>query len=130
MTQAKRGFAAMDPERQREIARAGGRASHERGSAHEWDAQEASRAGRAAHARGQAHEWTSAEAAEAGRRGGRAGRRQRTQPGQTPSTEDARLNSNTADEPGDQSPDPLVSDSERREREQGMIGQERTREVE
>lgn len=43
---ARRGFAAMDPERQREIAAEGGRASHASGHAHEWDSQEASEAGR------------------------------------------------------------------------------------
>lgn len=48
-----RGFAAMDPERQREIASAGGKA---------------------AHAKGTAHQWTSEEAREAGREGGRASR--------------------------------------------------------
>ena len=42
---ARRGFAAMDPQRLREIARAGGRAAHEKGSAHRFDAQEARLAG-------------------------------------------------------------------------------------
>lgn len=51
---SKRGFASMDPQRQREIASLGGKA---------------------AHASGKAHEFTSAEAREAGRKGGRAGRR-------------------------------------------------------
>ncbi|MBI1907996.1 general stress protein [Candidatus Uhrbacteria bacterium] len=46
-----RGFASMDPERQREIA---------------------SRGGRAAHASGRAHEFSPEEAREAGRKGGRA----------------------------------------------------------
>ena len=36
-----RGFAAMDAEKQREIARKGGRAAHEQGVAHEWSSQEA-----------------------------------------------------------------------------------------
>ncbi|MBO9535604.1 KGG domain-containing protein [Herbaspirillum sp.] len=44
-----RGFAAMDPSKQREIASMGGKA---------------------AHAKGAAHEFTSAEAREAGRKGG------------------------------------------------------------
>ena len=47
----RRGFAVMDPDRQREIASSGGRA---------------------AHAGGKAHEFTSDEAREAGRKGGRA----------------------------------------------------------
>jgi len=49
----RRGFAAMDPAKQREIA---------------------SRGGRAAHARGTGHEWTSEDAREAGRKGGRVSR--------------------------------------------------------
>lgn len=50
---SRRGFAAMDPDEQREIAREGGRA---------------------AHAQGVAHEFTSEEAREAGRRGGQMSR--------------------------------------------------------
>ena len=41
-----RGFASMDPEQQREIASLGGKASHEKGTGHEWDSQEAREAGR------------------------------------------------------------------------------------
>jgi general stress protein YciG len=41
-----RGFAAMDSEKQREIARKGGRAAHEQGVAHEWSSQEAREAGK------------------------------------------------------------------------------------
>ena len=41
-----RGFASMSPERQREIASKGGRAAHEKGTAHEWTAEEARQAGR------------------------------------------------------------------------------------
>ena len=40
-----RGFAAMDTEKQKEIARKGGRAAHEQGVAHEWSSQEAREAG-------------------------------------------------------------------------------------
>lgn len=36
----------MDPEKQRAIARKGGRAAHEKGTAHEWTSDEARRAGR------------------------------------------------------------------------------------
>jgi general stress protein YciG len=46
---SNRGFAAMDPQKQRQIASMGGKA---------------------AHAKGAAHEFTSAEAREAGRKGG------------------------------------------------------------
>ncbi len=43
---SKRGFAAMSPERQREIASQGGRAAHEMGVAHEWNTDEAKEAGK------------------------------------------------------------------------------------
>jgi len=42
----RRGFASMSPEKQREIASKGGRAAHEKGTAHEWTADEARAAGR------------------------------------------------------------------------------------
>jgi general stress protein YciG len=41
-----RGFAGMDPERQREIASEGGKAAHEGGKAHEFTSEEAREAGR------------------------------------------------------------------------------------
>ena len=37
----RRGFASMSPEKQREIASKGGRAAHEKGTAHEWTPDEA-----------------------------------------------------------------------------------------
>lgn len=46
MAKEDRGFASMDPEKQREIARKGGRAAHEKGTAHEWTSDEARNAGR------------------------------------------------------------------------------------
>jgi len=51
---SRRGFASMDPERQRQIA---------------------SRGGKAAHASGNAHQFNAIEAREAGRKGGLASRR-------------------------------------------------------
>jgi len=42
----RRGFASMSPEKQREIASKGGRAAHEKGTAHEWTPDEARMAGR------------------------------------------------------------------------------------
>lgn len=57
-----RGFAAMDPQLQRDIASRGGRAAHEQGTA---------------------HEFTSAEAREAGRKGGQASARRRGNSGGT-----------------------------------------------
>ena len=41
-----RGFASMNAERQREIARKGGKAAHEKGTAHEFTPDEARAAGR------------------------------------------------------------------------------------
>lgn len=41
-----RGFAAMTPERQREICSKGGIAAHKKGTAHEWTSEEAKVAGR------------------------------------------------------------------------------------
>ena len=43
---AIRGFAAMSPEKQKEIASKGGRAAHEQGVAHEWNSDEAKAAGK------------------------------------------------------------------------------------
>ncbi|GAC1372708.1 MAG: hypothetical protein NVSMB47_20510 [Polyangiales bacterium] len=57
---ARRGFAAMSPEKQREIASLGGKA---------------------AHAKGTAHEFSPEEAREAGRKGGQAAQRARATPG-------------------------------------------------
>ncbi|HYC79776.1 MAG TPA: KGG domain-containing protein [Candidatus Binatia bacterium] len=42
----QRGFAVMNPEKQREIASKGGKAAHEQGVAHEWTPEEAREAGR------------------------------------------------------------------------------------
>jgi uncharacterized protein len=41
-----RGFAAMDPEEQQEIASKGGKAAHESGNAHEFTSEEAREAGK------------------------------------------------------------------------------------
>lgn len=43
---SKRGFASMNPDRQREIASKGGRASHALGKAHEFTPEEARRLGK------------------------------------------------------------------------------------
>lgn len=56
-----RGFAALAPEKVREIASKGGKAAHEAGTA---------------------HRWTSDEAKEMGRRGGTISRRRKTEPDQ------------------------------------------------
>jgi uncharacterized protein len=41
-----RGFASMDRAKQREIASKGGKAAHQKGTAHEWTSEEAREAGR------------------------------------------------------------------------------------
>lgn len=43
---SERGFAGMDPEKQREIASEGGKASHEKGTGHEFTSEEAREAGK------------------------------------------------------------------------------------
>ena len=43
---SNRGFASMDPQRQREIASEGGRAAHASGNAHEFNSAEARAAGK------------------------------------------------------------------------------------
>ena len=64
MAKEDRGFASMDRSKQREIASKGGKAAHQKGTA---------------------HEWTSEEAREAGRKGGMASHR-RKQEQQTPAS--------------------------------------------
>jgi general stress protein YciG len=56
MAMKDRGFGSMAADRQRAIAQAGGKAAHEKGTA---------------------HEWTTAEAREAGRKGGLASNRRK-----------------------------------------------------
>ena len=64
MAKEDRGFASMDRSKQRDIASKGGKAAHQKGTA---------------------HEWTSEEAREAGRKGGMAShRRKQEQQQQTP----------------------------------------------
>ena len=45
-TKQLRGFAVMDPQRQREIASQGGITAHREGRAHKWSSAEAREAGR------------------------------------------------------------------------------------
>lgn len=67
MAKEDRGFASMDRAKQREIASKGGKAAHQKGTA---------------------HEWTSEEARDAGRKGGIAShRRRREQMGTTSGTD-------------------------------------------
>jgi general stress protein YciG len=74
MTSRPHGFAAMDPEKQREIAAQGGRTAHARGRAHEFTSEEgriAGRKGGALVSRNHDH------MVEIGRRGGQARSRRR-----------------------------------------------------
>src|SRR5215218_3519461 len=64
-----RGFASMAAEKQREIARKGGRAAHEKGKAHEFTTDEARMAGRKG---GEKVSVDRNHMAEIGRRGGRS----------------------------------------------------------
>lgn len=60
-----RGFASMDPQRQREIASEGGKAAHQKGTAHEFTSEEARRAGSMSHGNRQSAEARSGKAATA-----------------------------------------------------------------
>src|SRR4051812_35467713 len=64
-----RGFASMNSDRQREIARKGGRAAHEKGKAHEFTPDEARNAGRKG---GEKVSVNRQHMAEIGRRGGKS----------------------------------------------------------
>ena len=46
MAKEDRGFASMDRGKQRDIASKGGKAAHQKGTAHEWTREEAREAGR------------------------------------------------------------------------------------
>ena len=72
---SKRGFASMDPEQQRQIAREGGRAAHKLGVAHEFNSEEARQAGRKG---GEAVSANREHMAEIGRKGGEASRGSRS----------------------------------------------------
>lgn len=67
MATSKRGFASMDPSKQREIASKGGRAAHAKGTAHEFTSEEARVAGRKG---GEAVSRDRAHMAAIGREGG------------------------------------------------------------
>ena len=69
-----RGFASMDRARQREIASKGGKAAHQKGTAHEWTSEEAREAGRkggmASHRRKQQQQQASPSDQEGSNHGG------------------------------------------------------------
>jgi hypothetical protein len=68
---SNRGFASMDPQRQREIAAEGGRAAHEKGTAHEFTSEEARRAGSMSHKNDQSSQ--SSSGGSGSRSGGQGG---------------------------------------------------------
>ena len=70
MAKEDRGFASMDRAKQREIASKGGKAAHQKGTA---------------------HEWTSEEARDAGRKGGIASHQRRREQASTPSGTDSEV---------------------------------------
>lgn len=89
-----RGFASMNTERQREIARKGGKAAHEKGTAHEFTSEEARAAGRKGGERVSADR---SHMSRIGRLGGRssAGRRQTSRGSEAfPGTDNAQGNGN------------------------------------
>src|SRR5580765_7441774 len=80
----RRGFASMNTEKQREIARKGGRAAHEKGTAHEFTADEARAAGRKGGERVSANR---EHMSRIGRLGGKRSAGRRSVEGQQPGAE-------------------------------------------
>ena len=76
---SKRGFASMDPELQRKIAREGGKAAHQKGVAHEFNSQEAREAGRKG---GEAVSGNRQHMSAIGKKGGEASRANRKERGE------------------------------------------------
>jgi len=68
---SNRGFASMDEEKQRAIASQGGKAAHDKGTAHEFTSTEAQRAGRKG---GEVVSEDREHMAEIGRKGGESSR--------------------------------------------------------
>lgn len=95
---SKRGFASMDPDKQREIARRGGRAAHEKGSAHEFSPDEARDAGRKGGERVSADR---TRMAEIGRRGGLISAARRAAKGKSQPGQQGHEISNSPDEVGE-----------------------------
>jgi general stress protein YciG len=69
MAKSNRGFASMADEKQREIASKGGKAAHEKGTAHEFSPAEARKAGRKG---GEVVSKDREHMSEIGRKGGKA----------------------------------------------------------
>ena len=90
---SKRGFASMDPSRQRAIASKGGKAAHAKGTAHEWTSDEAREAGRKG---GEVVSRDRAHMAAIGREGGEARGRSRARLGVSGSASSATSNTSGA----------------------------------
>ncbi len=88
---SKRGFASMDPAKQREIASKGGRAAHAKGTAHEFTSEEARAAGRKG---GMVVSQNREHMARIGRKGGMesGGRARRKSSPEQPQQEQPRMN--------------------------------------
>ena len=82
---SNRGFAAMDPEKQKRIASEGGRAAHKQGVAHEWSRDEAREAGRKG---GQIVSRNRDHMSEIGRKGGQSSGQRRQRNGSDRSSEE------------------------------------------
>ena len=67
---SNRGFASMDPQKQREIASEGGRAAHASGNAHECDSEEARKAGSMSHKNDGNNQSSSGGSQQSGNQGG------------------------------------------------------------
>lgn len=77
-----RGFASMDPARQREIASQGGRAAHASGNAHEFTSEEARAAGALSHGRRSQSRQAQQQATQGNQQAGHSmAQRQPQQPG-------------------------------------------------
>ena len=79
MAKEDRGFASMDRAKQREIASKGGKAAHQKGTA---------------------HEWTSEEARDAGRKGGIASHQRRREQGGGPGSDEGRSSGSESNSQG------------------------------
>lgn len=104
--QKNRGFAAMDRSRQIEIARKGGKAAHQKGTAHEFTADEARAAGRKG---GETVSANRGHMSQIGRIGGKksAGRKKQAHP-QQPIMREIKENSGSHEQEVVESP---ISDS-------------------
>jgi uncharacterized protein len=89
-----RGFASMASEKQREIARKGGRAAHEKGKAHEFTSEEARQAGRKG---GERVSVDRNHMAEIGRRGGRSSASRRRSDGNASANNNGGSNGGNSD---------------------------------